>query len=137
MSLLAVSQSFSPEPTYDEELDFLSCKWIDSSLVSFSLLRPSGLGMRLMTDIHASPPPFEFDFLLSPNPNPKDEMSTDQGSIKIEEVREREKEQEDGGDGDVSMTTGMSPPSSSPFWLFSRVSRAMEYTLDPAVYDSC
>jgi len=27
MSLLAVSQSFSPEPTYDEELDFLSCKF--------------------------------------------------------------------------------------------------------------
>jgi hypothetical protein len=64
-----------------------------------------------MIDIHASPPPFEFDFLLSPNSNPKDEMSTDQGSIKIEEVREREKEQEDGRDGDVSMTTGMSPPA--------------------------
>jgi hypothetical protein len=70
--------------------------------------------MQLITDIHSSPPPFEFDFLLSPNSNPKDEMSTDQGSIKIEEVREREKDQEDGGDGDVSMTTGMSPPSTFP-----------------------
>jgi hypothetical protein len=70
--------------------------------------------MMLITDIHASPPPFEFDFLLSPNTNPnlnpKDEMSHtgDQGSIKIEEVREREKEQEDGGGEDVTMTTGMS-----------------------------
>ena len=77
----------------------------------------STIGMGLITDIHASPPPFEFDFLLSPKPNPKDEMSTDQGSIKIEEVREKEKEQEDGEAGeDVSMT-GMSPtclrPSSS------------------------
>jgi hypothetical protein len=70
----------------------------------------------LMTDIHASPPPFEFDFLLSP----KDEMSHtgDQGSIKIEEVRDREKEQEDGGDGDVSMTTGMSPISMFPLPLY-------------------
>jgi hypothetical protein len=78
------------------------------------------MGLKLMIDIHASPPPFEFDFLLSPNSNPKDEMSTDQGSIKIEEVREKEKEQEDGGDGDVSMTTGMFlfslPPL--PFNLF-------------------
>ena len=70
-----------------------------------------------MTDIHASPPPFEFDFLLSP----KDDMSHsgDQGSIKIEEVREREKEQEDGGDGDVSMTTGMFPSSPSPAFFSS------------------
>ena len=66
-----------------------------------------------MTDIHASPPPFEFDFLLSPKPNSKDEMSTDQGSIKIEEVREKEKAQGESEAGeDVTMTTGMSPPSS-------------------------
>jgi len=72
----------------------------------------STVGMELIPDIHASPPPFEFDFLLSPKPNTKDEMSTDQGSIKIEEVREKEKEQEEGAGGeDVSMT-GTSPPSS-------------------------
>jgi hypothetical protein len=108
MSLLAVSQSFSPEPTtYDEELDFLSCKFNFLSLMLIGI--PIGMGLMLITDIHASPPPFEFDFLLSPNP--KDEMSHtgDQGSIKIEEVREREKEQEDGGGEDVIMTTGMSP----------------------------
>jgi hypothetical protein len=96
----------------------------------------------LITDIHASPPPFEFDFLLSPNSNPKDEMSTDQGSIKIEEVREREKEQEDGGDGDVSMTTGMSPlsiflltlyPSALPCLL----SDCYGFLLDISVYASC
>ena len=75
--------------------------------------------MTLIPDIHASPPPFEFDFLLSPNP--KDEMSHtgDQGSIKIEEVREREKELEDGGDGDVSMTTGMSPSCLTLFFFTS------------------
>ena len=98
-----------------------------------------------MTDIHASPPPFEFDFLLSPNP--KDEMSHtgDQGSIKIEEVREREKELEDGGDGDVSMTTGMFP-SSLPFYSFPlllppSLSPLFDPTdvdhIDLSVYDSC
>ena len=70
-----------------------------------------------MTDIHSSPPPFEFDFLLSPNINEssKDEMSSnDQGSIKIEEMKE--KESEDGQeDEDVSMSTGM---SSLPSYLF-------------------
>ena len=71
----------------------------------------------LISDIHSSPPPFEFDFLLSPNINEssKDEMSSnDQGSIKIEEVKEKEI-----GDGqedeDVSMGTGMFPHYSYHF----------------------
>ena len=90
----------------------------------------STIGMGLISDIHASPPPFEFDFLLSPKPNPKDEMSTDQGSIKIEEVREKDKEQEDGGDGeDVTMTTGMSPASCLLLFL-ALSSPSMGYPLD-------
>lgn len=98
--------------------------------------------MQLITDIHSSPPPFEFDFLLSPNSNAKDEMSTDQGSIKIEEVREREKDQEDGGDGDVSMTTGMFPSSLSPasflpYSLPPGLFANMRCSHDLSVHDSC
>jgi len=128
MSLLAVSQSFSPEPTnptyYDEELEFLTCTsttlYVPSSHSSDTpnpTIFESCSKDMLISDIHSSPPPFEFDFLLSPNINEssKDEMSSnDQGSIKIEEVKEKEI-----GDGqedeDVSMGTGM---SSLPFYLF-------------------
>jgi len=126
MSLFAFNRTFSPEPSttyYDDDQfdsDFLKCTSLDAARRSDN----SRWRMEeLMTDIHSSPPPFEFDY-LSPKLS-SDEMShhhqnqnhlddghqvTDQGGTKVEtneRVVEVDRDGEGEGQEDVPMDTSL------------------------------